>query len=101
VSALNLAVWVERTLHELDRQINEAYVNGIDHSRLIVVKEELTHFLAEIRQNVLYMAGLYDAYGTLPDEWSLRAAIDRFGYEQIDQLFGNELYNILAEGMGI
>lgn len=97
MSTLNLVHQAQQMLANIDWQINECYIQGIDCSYLVAAKTALTYHITTLQQSIAYQLDAYSAYGVLPDSDELDSLLEEVGYDQAKELYGDELDELLAE----
>lgn len=87
-------------LTNIDWQMNECYVRGIDYTYLIVAKTALTQHITTVQQSLEYQMDAYLYYGTVPDPSELNDLLEEVGYDQAKELYGDELDELLLSYNG-
>lgn len=97
MNTLDLARNAEHILQQIDQQITNCYLDGVDYSRLAVAREAIVEFLTSLKQGMDYKMDLYRGYGVLPDIEELQELVDEIGYEQVKLTYGDDLDEVLTE----
>lgn len=101
MSTFDLVQQTTQLLASIDWQLNICYAQGIDYSQLMIAKDVLMQHLDNVKKDLSYQMELYRYYGTIPDLEALASLIEELGYDEVDQLYGDVLDELLLEVGGI
>lgn len=94
---LDLANQIKQMVSDLDNQIADCYIRGIDCSYLNLARGALTSQLTVLEQSMDYKMEMYGYYGVPPDPEDLQSLLEEVGYDQARYLYGDDLDAALAE----
>lgn len=95
MSSLNLVSQAQQMLTNINWQMNECYVRGIDYGYLVAAREALTRHITTLQQSLDYQMDAYSSYGVVPDPIELNDLLEEVGYDQAHELYGEELNELL------
>lgn len=100
MSVLYLATQVRQIVNDLEGQISECYIRGIDYTYLSMAKEAMENHLVTLEQSMDYKMEMFAYYGATPDAEDLQGLLEEVGYDQARTLYGDDLDEALAEVLG-
>lgn len=90
---------IGQMVNELDVQVSECYMHGIDCSYLMAARGALMNHLVTLKQSLAYKMDLWDNYGVPLDEGGavdLYGLVEEVGYDRVSEIYGDGLDEALA-----
>ncbi len=101
MSTSDLVQQTMQLLASIDWQLNTCYAQGVDCTQLLVAKNALMQHLDNVKKDLNYQMEAYNYYGITPDLEALASLIEELGYDEVKQLYGDVLDELLLEVGGM